>query len=265
MWKTQPHGPGDTGTKFKEVEDMIASTLQSIFTDSKIVKATTVKVDVNLEPTKLLEAEAKEINRELLRLAPYTGYADVANLESDDILKYLKTLVWMRCHRVQYSRDKAYQPYRNLVKVVEVPVLPYQLLISIGKAYDRSFSIEFNPVYQIASEDLLAPEDMLNLSNILRSMRQIGFRSVTGIPEAEEGELDFMAMSHVGNVVTSYKESHPVYGFMASFFTQQQLNEVTGTMSRMIYGYDEDYRVMIGQIHQRMTENPPTERPDNDH
>lgn len=238
---------------------MIATTMSDAFKDRNKVKATTVRVNVKLEPSALLSVEAAEIIRDLRRLAPYSGYADIEDLELEDVLKYLKTLVWMRCQRVQINWDKAYLPYRNLTGLVEVPVLPYQLMISIGVAYDSTYSIEFIPEYQIASEDLLAPEEMLDLSNIFRSMRTIGFRSVTGIPKTKEGELDFMAMCHVEECVTSYRDSHPVYGFMASFFTQEKLNSITGSMARIIYGYDADYRIEIAAIHSSMQANPPTE------
>jgi len=238
---------------------MITSNLQSFFTDSKPVRKSTVRVEVSMKPSVLLKAESAEILRELQRLAPYSGYKDVVDLEEEDILRYLNSLVWMRCHRVSGAQDKAYQPYRPLYNSLEVPVLPYQLLIAMGEAYDASFAITFIPEYQIASEDLLAPEELLNLSSIFRSMRTIGFKSVTGLPNDVSGELDFMAMSHVDSEVTSYRESHPVYGFLASFFAQQQLNAITGSMSRMVYGYDSDYRVEISAIHNSMTMTPTTE------
>jgi len=49
---------------------------------------------------------------------------------------------------------------------------------------------------------------------------------VTGLPQESEGELESMMLCHVIGMVTSHKRSHPVYGFLASSFAQQKLNEV---------------------------------------
>jgi hypothetical protein len=212
------------------------------------MKASTVKVAVQMEPSGLLSTVATELLRELNRLAPYSGYHDVADLEEGDILKYLSTLVWMRCKHVDIAEDKAYKKYKNLYYHLEVPVLPYQMLIAMGRAYDRDFNIEFCPEYSIDSSDLLSPDELLSLSNILRSLTQSGFQSVTGLPKERDGELDFMAMCHVKEEIVSYRDSHPVYGFLAAFFKQQELNEITGALCRVVYGYESDYNIYVSQI-----------------
>jgi hypothetical protein len=224
---------------------MITATLSSSFEDVNKVKEPVVTVTVEVSPSRLMTSLAEGLLAEIQRLIPYQGFKPTADLSVDDILKYVATLVWMRTCHVNSDQSKAYIPYRSMGKRVEVPALVYQMLICIGEAYDRDYSIRFLPRYSVDSGMLLSPDELLALSDILLSLRTIGFASVTGLPRDREGELDFMAMCHVAEVVRSYRDSHPVYGFLASFFAQKELNEVTGLMCRVVYGYDSDYRMYI--------------------
>lgn len=226
---------------------MINASLQSMFSDKKNLNKATVTVEVQLNPSKLMEKMASEVLKELERLAPYAGYSDVADLEVVDICKYLNTLVWMRCERVNQP-SPAFKEYKALEKVVAVPVLAYQLLVSIGVAIDRDYSIKFTPAYSISEKDLLAPAEVAAISDVLVRLESNGMKVVYGIPKDQTGELDFMALCHVEGQVVGYRQSHPVYGFLAAFFEQKKLNEVTGLMCRVIYGYDTDYELQITQI-----------------
>lgn len=226
---------------------MINTNLQSMFSDSKNLNKATVTVDVEMTPSKLMGSLATEVLKELERIAPYAGFKDVSDLDADDIRKYLCSLVWMRCERVNYP-SKAFDAYKKLEKVVAVPVMAYQLLVSIGLCTDRDFSINFRPAYSISETDLLAPDQVAAISDILTRLESNGMKVVYGIPRDASGELDFMALCHVEETVVGYRQSHPVYGFLASFFEQKKLNEITGLMCRVIYGYDTDYQAQITQI-----------------
>jgi len=227
---------------------MINSALSSAFKDVNTVNDASITVQVDVSPSKLMLKLSEGLMNEVTRLVPYAGYKPTADLSSEDILKYLKTLTWCRCQTTKDVQDKAFRPYRNLQKHLEVPVLAYQLFISMGVAFDRDYSIRFLPAYSIESADLLSPEEMSYVSDIFTALRRYGFASVVGMPVSREGELDFMAMCHVEEVVRSYRNSHPVYGFLASFFAQQHLNEITGTMCRIVYGYDSDYQWYISSL-----------------
>lgn len=227
---------------------MINDKLQSLFSDSKKVNEATVIAQVEMNPSKMMSALAEEVRKELERTAPHTGYSDVNDLEISDIDKYLRTLVWMRCERVTNSSSKAFLPYKALERTIAVPVMAYQLLLSVGVAYDRDFSIRFEPVYSISESDLLAPTEMLAISDVMTRLENNGMKVVYGTPKDPSGELDFMALCHVEGIVKGYRQSHPVYGFLASFFEQKKLNDVTGMMCRVIYGYDSDYRTYVAQI-----------------
>lgn len=226
---------------------MINTNLQSMFSDSKNLNVATVTVKVDMTPSKLMESLATEVLKELERIAPYAGYKDIADLEVEDIHKYLCTLVWMRCERVN-EPSKAFQGYKALQRTVAVPVMVYQLLVAIGLCHDRDFSIEFRPAYSISEKDLLAPDQVAAMSDIFARFEGNGMKVVYGLPKDITGELDFMALCHVEETVVGYRKSHPVYGFLASFFEQKKLNEVTGMMCRVVYGYDSDYKLQIAQI-----------------
>lgn len=227
---------------------MISTELQSAFNDSKLVNKPAITIHVEVSSTDMIDLMAKKLMAEFQRMAPYAGYTPVSDLTSEDIARYLKTLLWLRVCTVLDTADKSSRCYHPLKKSLAIPVLMYQLLICIGRAYDSEFNLEFMPAYSITEEDLLSPDEMAGLSSLFRSFENSGMKVVYGVPCDREGELDFMAMSHVDDVVVSYKRSHPSYAFLASFVRQQKLNEVTGLMSRVIYGYDSDYKYQLDAL-----------------
>lgn len=227
---------------------MISTELQSAFNDSKLVNKPAITIHVEVSSTDMIDLMAKKLMAEFERMAPYAGYTPVSDLTSEDIARYLKTLLWLRVCTVLDTADKSSRCYQPLKKSLAIPVLMYQLLICIGRAYDSEFNLEFMPAYSITEEDLLGPDEMAGLSSLFRSFENSGMKVVYGVPFDREGELDFMAMSHVDDVVVSYKRSHPSYAFLASFVRQQKLNEVTGLMSRVIYGYDSDYKYQLDAL-----------------
>lgn len=231
---------------------MVNSALQSMFNDSKAMNVATINVAVEMNPSKLVDKLAKEIHSDMLRIASLTGVGAI-NVESDEILKYLKTLTFLRVSLVNGDQSKALNGYTRLVKHLNVPVMFYQCLIAMGVAIDRDFSIQFNPVYSIDSTDLLSPESMVEISDMMSRLEMNGLKIVKGVPRDPEGELDFMALSHVEEQVLGYKRSHPVYGFLASFFAQKKLSDVTGMMCRVLYGYDSDYELYVTSIYRALS------------
>lgn len=221
---------------------MINSNLQSMVEDFKVLTDASVTMSVDVTPSvEMTEEVAKSLKAELDRVAPYAGYLPVSQLTVEDIERYLKSLLWLRVKQCNHSLDTSVSQYRPEMKRYSIPVLWYQLLICVGRAHDREFNIEFKPAYSIDGEDLLSVDEMHNVSEVFASFENAGIKLVFGVPTDVDGELDFMAMSHVEQVVKSYRRSHPVYGFLAAFIRQQELNQITGTMSRVIYGYDSDY------------------------
>jgi hypothetical protein len=228
---------------------MLNSIVESMFKDVKPMNNPTVTVRVEMEPSGLMTSLAEGVVSEIERIASSSGQVSTLSIEVEDVLKAFKTLVFLRVNSVNHVGGKTMDSYRSVKKHFAVPVLVYQLLIPMGIAYDKDYSIEFVPETKIAGEDLLAPQEMMALSDAFRRLENYGFKVVYGIPESEEGELQFMAMAHVGEEVLSYRtKDHPVYAFLASFFRQQTLNEVTGMMCRILYGYESDYRFYINRL-----------------
>lgn len=234
----------------------ISAQLTSMFNDVKPMNDPTIECNVELSPSKLMGRLAQEILEEMKRIMPYVGYDSVSQLEVEDIEKYLSTLVWMRCEYASNTSSKAFGAYRASYKYLAVPVVLSQMLLAIGRAYDRDFAISFIPTYTIKESCLLSVAEMCAISDILRRMENNGLKLVYGLPNDVNGELDFMALCHVEGVVKGYRKSHPVYGFLAAFFEQKKFNEVTGMMCRVFYGYASDYEMHVSRLFYAMKTTP---------
>lgn len=231
---------------------MTNSTLRSKFDDHKTMNIATVKVAVEMSPSRIAEKLSREIYTDMLRIASFTGVSDLG-VESDEILKYLKTLTFIRVGLVSDDRVKALSDYVRIARHLAIPVMFYQCLLPMGVAIDNDFSIEFYPVYSIDSDDLLSPATMLEISDVMLRLEMNGFKICIGVPSERNGELDFMALTHVADEVLSYKRAHSSYGFLASFFKQKEFNEVTGMMCRVLYGYESDYELYVTSIYQALS------------
>lgn len=229
---------------------LINTKIQSVFDDYKTTNDAITIVTVSLDNSEMMSILSKKLYDEFVRMAPYAGYAPISDLSPEDILKYLKTLQYMRVLHVTSKHVDKYREYQSIARFVSVPVLFYQLLICIGNVYDPEFNLELRPAYNVSENDLLAPGAMEAISSLFRQFESSGMKVLHGIPKDESGDLDFMAMSHVDDKVVSYRKSHPVYGFFASFFKQKELNEITGGMSRVIYGTESNYRHQIEAVMQ---------------
>lgn len=219
-----------------------------MFDDYKTVNDPTVIVTVALPCSKMVEDLSHVFEQELIRVAGPVGDVMLKDVDAEVLRRYLATLAWLR--RVQSTGlwNKASQPYKPFVRNGACPVLWYQVLIGIGKAVDRDYSIEFVPGTAIDERDLVDVDTARKISDIMFRLQNNGFKVVAGIPTAEEGELDFMAMAHVEESVLSYRKTHPVYAFLASFFASREVSDSLGILVRVRYGYDADYKVLLSRI-----------------
>lgn len=188
----------------------------------------------------------------MLRIASFTGVSELP-MESEEVLKYLKTLTFIRVGLVSEDRAKVLSDYVKIAKHLAIPVMFYQCLIAMGVATDNDFSIQFYPVYSIDSDDLLSPETMLEISDFMKRLEMNGLKLCEGVPKEQNGELDFMALTHVADEVLGYKRAHSAYGFLAAFFRQKEFNEVTGMMCRVLYGYESDFELYMTSIYQALS------------
>lgn len=227
---------------------MVDTNVASLFNDDKLMNDPTIVVEVNLSCSKMVDCLAKVEMDEMFRVAGASGARLLADITADDIRNYLSTLGWLRRIEATHARSKATMPYLRFVRNVAVPTLWYQVLIGIGEALDRDYSIKFVPGTTIGSDELLDPGKLQAISDVMFQLQNNGFKVVAGVPKGAEGELDFMAMCHADEVVKSYRHSHPVYGFLASFFASHEVSTALGTLVRVTYGFDSDYRVALARI-----------------
>lgn len=227
---------------------MINKNVQSLFNDYKPMNEPTIIVEVNLTPDKMVKDLSKILVNEMYRVAGPVGERMLSNIDAECICKYLCTLSFMRRVHVVGVHNQITQGYGSLTKSLAVPTLWYQVLIGIGEAIDRDYSIKFIPGTSVTEKELLSPEEMLEVSDVLWQLQNSGLRLVAGIPIGREGELDFMAMAHVGEMVLSYRQTHPVYGFLAAFFASKEVSEALGALVRIKYGYDSDYQALISRV-----------------
>lgn len=231
---------------------MLNATMMSMLEDRKDLTIATIEVKVEMNPSKLAEKLAHEIYQDMTRLCNFVGITEMG-VEESGILNYLKTLTYLRVSLANGDTSKALNNYRNVTKRLAIPVMFYQCLISMGVALDRDYAIRFVPTYSIDSVSLLSPEEMIEISDLMLRLETHGLKIVVGVPREEEGELDFMALCHVEEQVLGYRHSHPVYGFLASFFAQKELSEVTGAMCRVLYGYESDYQLYVTQLYHALS------------
>lgn len=218
------------------------------FEGRSFVPKSSITEEVVLEPSSLVSSLGQILQNELYRTAGDAGTHLVGGISEDDVRKYITTVIWMRVNHVRGVRNKTVDSYNVAKRKTAVPVLVYQLLIGIGEAIDFDYGIKFVPAFNVAGEDLLSADELRRISDIMFLLQNKGFKVVAGINMDISGELGFMAMSHVDSVVTSYRKDHPVYGFLAAFFRQEQLNSITGTMNRVVYGYESDYEYNIAKL-----------------
>lgn len=215
------------------------------------LKSSAVTVTVDVRPSELVTKLSRVLIEELIRLANH-GMLDVVNeIGEEGILKYLKTLLYLRVLHVNGELKGTMSVYKKATNYLVVPTFFYQLLIEIGEVRDDDYNIVFKPAYSIDSSDLLALDELNSMSDFLRRFPTLSV--VTGMPNDKSGSLEFMAMQHVSHEVTSYRKDHPVYGFLAAFFEQQEFNEVTGALHRIHYGSMEDYSLMMTTIMSRLS------------
>lgn len=227
---------------------MLNAKLQSMVEDFKPVTKASLEVTVNLQCSGLTTKLANTLRGEMIRVAGSAGLMETSDISAEDICRYLSTLSWLRRVQVTHSWDKVSTPYRKYVRNVACPVIWYQILLGMGNAVDRDYGIAFKPGSTIEADDLLDPDTLSDISDVMWRLQNNGFRIVGGIPLSEEGELDFMAMCHVEDTVLSYRRTHPVYGFLASFFASREVGDSLGALVRVRYGYDSDYGVLLSRI-----------------
>lgn len=153
------------------------------------------EVFVILMGGELISRAAEFLVNEMSRV--YKGYsnairlADSTELESDQMAKYLMTLIY---HRVKKSTNSKPEPdYAIDAWNIQVPAFMFPILSAIGPVIDTANGRRYVPVVE-SNVDLLKRDKMEMISAVLQSLRQYNFSSEPGIPNGQ-GSLDLMSMS----------------------------------------------------------------------
>lgn len=224
---------------------MLNADIQKFFEDKKPTLEGGLEIQAQFTSSELLKQLGSSYADEVARLNT-SGSLIYDQLDDELMFKYFNTLVWMR---IAYIRnDKTFSPYREASQFIVVPVLAYQLIISIGKVHDGEWNIHITPSYTTDGDDILSIDELTRVSSLLRGLENNGLKQVTGLPRDKQGDLEFMVMQHINDKVTSHQVSHPVYGFLAAFLQSTGNRAVYDQVQRIHYGTLIDYQARLSHL-----------------
>jgi len=161
--------------------------------------------------------------------------------------RYLKSLMWLHVNNVNGSVPHS---YKFLVREVEVPALYETILAQVGVVVDKDFGIRFVPNIDVDAEDLMSPFEIMESSQFLLVLSELGIRTVKGLPNPKDsGSLGAMASSLVeSGDILSYRKDHPVYGFIAACFEFDHLLQLMSGALRIKYGSISEFEAVAETI-----------------
>jgi len=226
---------------------MLNDALKSKFADFKLVNKPTVVVTVGFKSSDMMDKLANAVYSEMVRVAGFRAFTNF-DVTEEDVRQYLCTTAWMRRCKAAKAFSKSLASYKPYEDTVAIPTIWYQVLVSIGQAYDSDHAVRFVPGTEIDENELIEPSKLKKVSDLMFTLQRNGLKVVAGIPRAVEGDLGFMAIEHLAGESYSYRRDHPVYGFLASFFTGQEISQALGALVSITYGFDTDYDLMLAQV-----------------
>lgn len=209
---------------------------------------------VNVYPSELTEQLANLMSEELERLASNEVIRkEATELGSDKLLKYFKTLFYLRVCRVRHTLHGRLSSYQSIYDKVWIPSILQLVLVGIGEVRDEDYNIVFKPTMNIDEDDVLSVDEMIDISEFLHRFQTLAI--VQGLPKAEDGELEFMAMRKVQNVIKTYKtDSHPVHAFLSAFCEMNEMDNLLSGLLRVTYHsiteYKQDNRLLWNNLKQ---------------
>jgi hypothetical protein len=224
---------------------MLSADIRKFFEDKNPTLEGGLEIQARFTSSELLKQLGSEYSSEVSRLNRSGSHIyDV--LDEELMYKYFNTLVWMRVAYI--NNEKTFSPYREVAQFVAVPVLVYQLIISIGRVHDVEWNIHITPRYTTDGDDLLSVDELTQVSSLLRGLENNGLKQVIGMPNDKQGDFEFMVMNHINNRITSHRVSHPVYGFLAAFLESTGSRAIYDQVQRIHYGTLIDYRARLAHL-----------------
>lgn len=201
-----------------------------------VVDSLEVKVDLNAHSLMRINAHFQSYERTWMKnsLTP--------SFDSIDFLKYIYTCFHMRLK----SQSESLRDYSKVSKRVKIPALIYLVLEHLGYVHIKELGLVISPVSIIDQSSILSVADMDRISLLLQELENLGHEMARGIPTSE-GNGDFMLMQVVEeSVMTHDPKTHPVYAFLRSFLTMEDIAKYVNP--RVIYQSTDDYDIAYSSL-----------------
>lgn len=213
------------------------------FNDQHSQRDMAVTSYVDVYPSELTEQLADLMSEELLRLASNEVIRKEAQeIGNDKLLKYFKTLFYLRVSRVRHTLRDKLSSYQSIYDKVWIPSILQLVLVGIGEVRDEDYNIVFKPSLNVIEDDILPVNEMIHISEFLHRFQTLSI--VQGLPKADDGELEFMVMRKVQDVVKTYKPGvHPVYAFLSAFCEMKEVKSLVIGLSRIAYMNTQEYKI----------------------
>jgi hypothetical protein len=206
-----------------------------------------VNVEVKIKPSKMLISLANEYDSEVDRITRFLPSGDL----NIDFPRYLKTLMHLHILRCTNGR---LGDYNNFLRGnVYIPAAFVVVMLQIGQVTDRDYGLIFTPVSEIDSKDLMSPSELERTSLDLLALESFGLKLAHRMPSTQEsGSLGSMGASLVeSGEVLSYRQDHPVYGFVTAMMSISATEEILGLKAlRVKYGSESHYLSLISAFAQ---------------
>lgn len=195
------------------------------------VDSLNVKVDLNAHSMKRIGAHFQSFERTWMKnqLTP--------TFDSMEFVKYIYTCFDLRIK----SQSESLKNYSKVSKRVKIPSLLYLVMEQVGYVHIKELGLVLSPSSSIESSWLLSPEELDSLSLKIQELENLGHEMARGIPIGD-GNQDFMLMQVVDeSVMTHDPKIHPVYAFLRSFLTMEDI--VKFIIPRIIYQSVDEYDI----------------------
>lgn len=237
--------PGKTGTSQVELAMRVKDSTQAKGDAMKMdllqkefnskprqnVDSLTVKVDLNAHSMKRINAHFQSFERTWMKnsLTP--------TFDSVDFIKYIYTCFDMRVK----SQSESLREYSKVSKRVKIPALLYLVMQQVGYVHIKDLGLVLSPISIIDESSRLSVSQVDEISLKLQELENLGHEMARGIPIGD-GNQDFMLMQVVDeSVMTHDPKIHPVYAFLRSFLTMEDIVKLI--IPRIIYQSVDEYDI----------------------
>lgn len=195
------------------------------------VDSLAVKVNLNANSMKRIGAHFQSFERTWMKnqLTP--------TFDSMEFVKYIYTCFYMRVK----SQSESLKEYSKVSKRVKIPSLIYLVLEQIGYVHIKELGLVLSPISAIEKDWIIDPTDLDRISLLLQELENLGHEMARGIPIGD-GNQDFMLMQVIDeSVMTHDPKIHPVYAFLRSFLTMEDI--VKCIIPRVTYQSVDEYDI----------------------